>query len=79
MSRLAIIDYNKCQPKKCNFECGIYCPVNMQDKECVSIKFWVKKKSCVLCINFMYIKKCPFNATININKQLKNDFLLQFW
>ena len=84
MSRLAIINYDKCQPKKCNFECGIYCPVNMQGKECILIEDIedIGKKarvSSILCIGCgVCVKKCPFNAIniVKLPKQLKNDFLL---
>ena len=84
MSRLAIIDYSKCQPKKCNFECGLHCPINMQNKECIIIgdiedlgkKAKISSSLCIGC--GICIKKCPFNAVniVNIPKQLKDDFLL---
>jgi translation initiation factor RLI1 len=37
MKRIAIIDNNKCRPSKCNFECGLICPINRQQKECVKL------------------------------------------
>jgi len=66
--RLAIIDYEKCQPKKCNKECGVFCPVNLQGKQCVSItdiedlgkKAVIASSLCVGC--GICVKKCPFNA-----------------
>lgn len=36
-TRIAIINKEKCRPTKCNFECGLICPVNRQDKECIKI------------------------------------------
>ena len=35
--RLAIINSDKCKPKKCNLQCYNKCPVNMQDKICVQV------------------------------------------
>jgi ATP-binding cassette subfamily E protein 1 len=35
--RIAVINKDKCKPTKCNFECGLICPVNRQGKECISL------------------------------------------
>ena len=32
-----MINKDKCKPSKCNFECGLVCPVNRQGKECISL------------------------------------------
>lgn len=37
LSRIAVINKDKCKPSKCNFECGLICPINKNKKECVSI------------------------------------------
>jgi translation initiation factor RLI1 len=37
MSRIAIVDYDKCTTTKCKQECKKSCPVNMTGKECVEI------------------------------------------
>ena len=65
--RLAIVDRNKCKPKKCNFECMRACPVNKIGKECITIK---KKAniSNTLCIGCnMCVSVCPFNAIKIVN------------
>ncbi len=36
-TRIAIINKEKCKPTKCNFECGLICPVNRQGKECIKL------------------------------------------
>jgi ATP-binding cassette subfamily E protein 1 len=37
MVRIAIVDYSKCKPKKCNHECQLFCPSNRAKKECIQI------------------------------------------
>ena len=63
--RIAIVDPEKCKPKKCNQQCSRYCPVNMVGKVCVKATPMVKQSeiSEVLCIGCgICIKKCPFEA-----------------
>lgn len=36
-TRIAVINKDKCKPTKCNFECGLICPVNRQKKECITL------------------------------------------
>lgn len=33
--RLAILNHDKCKPKKCNLECKKVCPINAQGKICI--------------------------------------------
>lgn len=35
--RLAIIDYDRCKPNKCNKECMPACPPNRSGKQCITI------------------------------------------
>ena len=37
LTRIAVINKDKCKPNKCNFECGLVCPVNRQKKECIKL------------------------------------------
>ena len=63
--RIAIINPEKCKPKKCNLECKRYCPVNRQGKVCVTADKKIKAASIEesLCIGCgICIKKCPFEA-----------------
>ena len=34
--RIAVLDKELCQPKKCGLECIIYCPVNKTGGECIT-------------------------------------------
>lgn len=84
MSRLAIIDYERCQPNKCNKECMRYCPSNQQKQECITLvdieDLGKKAKvSAVFCIGCgICTKKCPFGAVyiVNLPKQLTPDYTL---
>jgi len=35
--RLAIVDYDRCKPQKCNKECVMKCPPNLSGKKCITI------------------------------------------
>jgi ATP-binding cassette subfamily E protein 1 len=35
--RIAIINIEKCKPKKCGLECKKACPLNKQDKLCIEV------------------------------------------
>jgi len=41
--RIAIINPDKCKPKKCGLECKRFCPINLQEKVCVQVS---KKSKC---------------------------------
>ena len=70
MSRIAIIDTNKCKPKKCNQECKNYCPVVRMGKLCIEVSpsskiAIISEELCIGC--GICTKKCPFNAISIIN------------
>jgi len=75
MSRIAIVNEDKCRPSKCKQECGRFCPVNGSGKQCVEIVEKVnKEKSSAsektiskiaenLCVGCgICVSKCPFGA-----------------
>lgn len=61
-TRLAIINHEKCKPKKCNHECRKGCPVNKQGKQCIEIEavVTISEDMCIGC--GMCVKACPFDA-----------------
>ena len=70
--RIAIIDPDKCKPKKCNQECKRYCPINNagEGKHCVEADRTMKIATIseTLCTGCNICpKKCPFNAIKIIN------------
>ena len=77
MVRVAVVDRDSCQPKKCGQECVKYCPVNKSGKV-VWIDEQIKKAviSEALCIGCgICIHKCPFEAItiVNLPDELERD------
>ena len=70
MSRIAILDKDKCQPKKCNYTCIEYCPGVRMEEDTIIISDEDKKpviseelcSGCGICTN-----RCVFNAINIIN------------
>jgi len=68
--RVAVLDQDLCQPRKCGLECIIYCPVNKTGGECIiqrpddgkAVIFEDVCTGCTICI-----KKCPFDAIVIVN------------
>ncbi|XP_045802991.1 ABC transporter E family member 2-like [Trifolium pratense] len=70
MTRIAIVNNDKCQPKKCRQECKKNCPVVKQGKLCIEVTSvsqiaYISEELCTGCT--MCIKKCPFGAIKIIN------------
>lgn len=74
MSRIAIVDEDRCRPSKCRQECKRSCPVNASGKQCIEIadrkstgshatEKTVSQIAESLCIGCgICVGKCPFNA-----------------
>lgn len=78
--RIAVINPDKCRPKKCNFECKKSCVVNKIGKICVEIED-IAKINESLCIGCnQCVSKCPFNAIriINLPSQIANDLVYSY-
>eukprot|EP01101_Sappina_pedata_P003256 TRINITY_DN1348_c0_g2_i1.p1 TRINITY_DN1348_c0_g2~~TRINITY_DN1348_c0_g2_i1.p1 ORF type:complete len:625 (-),score=320.45 TRINITY_DN1348_c0_g2_i1:97-1941(-) len=74
LTRIAVVEADKCKPKKCSQECKKNCPVNRTGKLCIEVDSNSKIASIseVLCIGCnICVKKCPFEA-INIIRLPKN-------
>jgi len=81
-NRLAVVDYNKCKPSKCNKECIKSCPpqksgkivIDIEDVIINSFRNQVAKIAENLCIGCnICIKKCPFDAIKIINLPFENE------
>ena len=76
--RVAIINPDKCKPKKCAQECAKSCPVNKTGKMCIEVTkaskiCFISETLCIGC--GMCIKRCPFQAIqiINLPKGLEDQ------
>jgi ATP-binding cassette subfamily E protein 1 len=77
-SRIAILNTQKCKPKKCRQECKRSCPVVKLGKLCIEVgpKSKIAFISEPLCIGCgICVKKCPFEAIniINLPKDLERN------
>lgn len=81
--RVAVLDRDLCQPKKCGLECIKYCPVNKSGADCIILNEEVKKaqideevcNGCGICV-----KVCPFDAItiVNLASELAADKIHQY-
>ncbi|MGC8596956.1 MAG: ATP-binding cassette domain-containing protein [Thermocladium sp.] len=82
MSRIAVVDNDRCQPKKCTQECIRFCPLVRTGKRAIYFDEEIKKPvitdlctACGICI-----KKCPFDAItiINTPAELEGECIHQY-
>ncbi|KAH9597539.1 ABC transporter-like [Trypanosoma melophagium] len=78
LTRIAVVNVDRCKPNKCALECSRCCPVNLQGKLCVEVKKTSKSPTLSeeLCIGCgLCVKKCPFNAIhiINLPSNLEKE------
>jgi len=70
LTRISILDHDRCQPKKCNYMCIEYCPGVRMEEDTITIDPKTKKpimseelcSGCGICTN-----RCPFHAISIIN------------
>jgi ATP-binding cassette subfamily E protein 1 len=81
--RVAVLDQELCQPRKCGLECIVYCPVNKTGGECIiqrpnDGKALISEDLCTGC--GICIKKCPFDAIVIVNlaRELGHEKIHQF-
>jgi len=60
--RIAVVDNERCQPKKCSQECLKFCPMVRTGHKVIEIdkKAIISEKICIGC--GICVKKCPFSA-----------------
>lgn len=77
-TRIAILNEDRCKPKKCKLECKKICPINKAGKLCIEVESTDKMTKIAenLCIGCgLCVKKCPFDAIriINLPKDMEKD------
>lgn len=78
LPRIAVVNPDRCKPKKCRQECKRGCPVVMSGKQCIEVTpsssiAFISEELCIGC--GICVKKCPFDAIeiINLPKDLDKD------
>lgn len=83
LTRIAIVNNDKCKPKRCRQECKKSCPVVRMGKLCIEVtpNDKIAKIYEELCIGCgICVKKCPFEAVSiinlpsNLNKETTHRF-----
>ena len=80
--RVAVVDDDLCQSKKCGLECIKECPVNINGKQCIVLPenkiALISEELCIGC--GICVKVCPFDAIdiLNLSEELKSDKIHQY-
>jgi ATP-binding cassette subfamily E protein 1 len=83
---IAVVDLDRCQPDRCNYECSNYCPPNRTGKECITLRgedaeqgdpdqIHISEEICLGETCGICVEKCPFDAIeiINLPSELNED------
>jgi ATP-binding cassette subfamily E protein 1 len=83
---IAVVDLDRCQPDRCNYECKNYCPPNRTGKECITLRgedtedgkpdqVRISEEICLGETCGICVEKCPFDAIeiINLPQELDDD------
>lgn len=83
LTRIAIVNMDRCKPKKCRQECKKSCPVVRMGKMCIEVApdskvAYISEELCIGC--GICVKKCPFEAIniINLPSNLEKDTTHRF-
>ena len=83
---IAVVDLDRCQPDRCNYECSNYCPPNRTGKECITLRgddaeqgdpdqIRISEEICLGETCGICVEKCPFDAIeiINLPSELQEE------
>ncbi|MFB6126664.1 MAG: ribosome biogenesis/translation initiation ATPase RLI [Halolamina sp.] len=82
---IAVVDLERCQPDRCNYECKNYCPPNRTGSECITLRgddavdgdpdqVRISEEICLGESCGICVEKCPFDAIeiINLPSELED-------
>jgi ATP-binding cassette subfamily E protein 1 len=83
---IAVVDLERCQPDRCNYECKNFCPPNRTGKECITVRgedaedgkpdqVRISEEICLGETCGICVEKCPFDAIeiINLPSELDDN------
>ena len=83
---IAVVDLERCQPDRCNYECKNFCPPNRTGKECITVRgedaedgkpdqVRISEEICLGETCGICVEKCPFDAIeiINLPSELEDN------
>ncbi len=83
---IAVVDLDRCQPDRCNYECKNFCPPNRTGKECITLRgdetpqgqpdqVHISEEICLGETCGICVEKCPFDAIeiINLPQELTDE------
>ncbi|WP_440992156.1 ribosome biogenesis/translation initiation ATPase RLI [Haloarchaeobius baliensis] len=83
---IAVVDLERCQPDRCNYECKNFCPPNRTGKECITVRgedamegkpdqVRISEEICLGETCGICVEKCPFDAIeiINLPQELDEE------
>ncbi|WP_435344675.1 ribosome biogenesis/translation initiation ATPase RLI [Haloarchaeobius sp. HRN-SO-5] len=83
---IAVVDLERCQPDRCNYECKNFCPPNRTGKECITLRgedamegkpdqVRISEEICLGETCGICVEKCPFDAIeiINLPQELEDE------
>lgn len=88
---IAVVDLDRCQPDRCNYECANYCPPNRTGKECITKRgeetvqgtpdqVRISEEICLGESCGICVVKCPFDAIeiINLPQELDEESIHRY-